>query len=203
MNFKPNCWKVLVSIIVIMVSYYYQMTSMIKNCSLILEMCNCIKQGFSILPSCCGCASNINGILNDLIIILLPGILIYIIWSLFDKKKEDKTKNKRYWFIGGISMILFAFLVILAFIYFRFNIIEKILLPFLAVLFIPISIYSLFYRYLPSYLFFLISLIVILINLAYIFLLGAIIGVIYKKIKDRKNKINQIKNLNKKVKKRR
>ena len=101
MNFRPKKWKIIVAVIVIVIWY----AVLFINASMI--MCDCKPCAsipsedecgwvldIDLLPEgcegCrCGCPEHtpISKILEELIIILLPGIIVYVIWSLIEKKK--------------------------------------------------------------------------------------------------------------------
>ena len=100
MNFRPTKWKILVSITSVIIFYllliWYQGT--------IMYLCYPCPSNFNanqcedvfvlnLIPkSDCGCscpkATPTSSIANDIIVILSPGILLYIIWSLFEDKKK-------------------------------------------------------------------------------------------------------------------
>lgn len=100
MDFKPAKLKVIVSIVILIVWYalliwfasffscnYYQ-------CPAAFKTSDCEKVFvFNILPelSCGGCvcpkSSSLSEIFTQLIILLSPAILVYLIWSLIEKKK--------------------------------------------------------------------------------------------------------------------
>ncbi|MGY4884175.1 MAG: hypothetical protein ACP5NZ_01195 [Nanobdellota archaeon] len=97
MNFKPTKIKVLVSIIAIIA--WYMFLYYVSNYMTLCEQCNYIDNGtcpnvFSVnlIPEgcSCGCPSEtpIGEVLLDLIILLAPGILTYIIWSSSQKERK-------------------------------------------------------------------------------------------------------------------
>lgn len=100
MNFKPTKWKIIISIGVIIAFYFlllwFSSKIMIEcyPCPATFKASDCEKVFvFDILPSGsnCGCScplpTPISSILTQLLILLFPGILVYLIWSLFKKKK--------------------------------------------------------------------------------------------------------------------
>ena len=94
MNFKPTKWKVIVAIIVVIFWYLLSFQLFAVYCrQLLCEPCGENLNGISLYQSdCCGCYSNFQ-IYQDLIILLLPGIIVYILWSLVHKK--NKTSKRR------------------------------------------------------------------------------------------------------------
>jgi len=100
MNFKPNKWKVIISIGAIIVWYllllWFSSIIMIDcgACPTTFKASDCEKVFvLNVLPSSpnCGCScplpTPISSILTQLLTLLFPGILVYIIWSLSQKKK--------------------------------------------------------------------------------------------------------------------
>ena len=108
MNFKPNKWKVIVSILVVIIWYVLLVwfsSSMRCNyypCPSTFKGSDCPKVFvFNILPdfSCsggcfCDKPTQFSEIFIQLIILLIPGILVYLIWSLIEKKKNNKKKRR-------------------------------------------------------------------------------------------------------------
>jgi hypothetical protein len=99
MNFKPSTWKTIISIGVIIAFYLLLLNFSSRlmmmdcaDCPVTFKASDCEKV-FNILPpspSCrCSCPlpTPISSILTQLLTLLFPGILIYIIWSLIQKKK--------------------------------------------------------------------------------------------------------------------
>lgn len=91
MNFKITKNKLKASIIApiiwyLLLNFYFAML-----CTVMRLLCNCNK-GFSLFYDCCGCSSSFLSLLIQIILILFPGVLLYIIISLFQKKN---MKNKR------------------------------------------------------------------------------------------------------------
>jgi len=109
MNFRLTKWKVIISVVVIIVWYflilYYVSIQESPLCTMCLPIfnpdnCPACPNVFHVeiipdpyYPSPCSCFCDcpfptpISKIAKDLFIILIPGILIYVIWSLFQKKK--------------------------------------------------------------------------------------------------------------------
>jgi len=100
MNFKPSKQKTIFSILSIIIGYILIFTSAslsqcwCKPCLESFNGINCEKVLIiNIIPDTCNCgcgcpiSTPINKIISDLAIILLPGILFYLIWSLIQKKK--------------------------------------------------------------------------------------------------------------------
>ncbi len=93
MNFKVKFWKTLVSVLSIIIWYLYNRISMTSICNSVGACLPCKVNGFpSLIPNCCGCGAGIYQIISQLIIILIPGIIIYIIWSLIEKNKKRVRK---------------------------------------------------------------------------------------------------------------
>jgi hypothetical protein len=107
MNFRPGKWKVIVSIVVIVIWYILlivligAMYCKCAECALSFSERGCgdvliIK----LLPDVCNCgcgcpvATPISEIIWDILIILFPGILCYVIWSL-GRKGEVRLKKKK------------------------------------------------------------------------------------------------------------
>jgi len=93
MNFRPNKKKVIVSIVIIIIWYslIFMLASSIRiQC--IMPICEDVDVfEFSLIPyPTCVCpeATTFLEIIVELMIILFPGILSYIIWSLFEKKSK-------------------------------------------------------------------------------------------------------------------
>lgn len=102
MNFKPTKWKIIISILVIIL--YYLLMIVNANANVNVYLCKPCPQNFNsidcekvftfgIIPgdSPCGCTcpqpTPISSVFSQIFIVLLPGILMYIIWSLIEKKK--------------------------------------------------------------------------------------------------------------------
>lgn len=95
--FKPNIWKILVSILAIVICYLISLQILNVDCiSLLCEPCGLNENGVSLYKSdCCDCYPNYQ-IYQDLIIILTLGILIYLISCLiifiFNKFRKKSIK---------------------------------------------------------------------------------------------------------------
>lgn len=98
MNFRLTKLKVIISVIIIIVWYifitlYFPSHTYCKGLSCVpVDISNCPSVFLlEIIPSCiaCSCPSPtpISKIFRDLLIVLIPGILVYLIWSLVQKKK--------------------------------------------------------------------------------------------------------------------
>jgi len=96
MNFKPTLFKITIALFSIFIWYYFFLSVNI------VCQCGCDNPPscsdvfvFNLIPldepcdECCSCpsATPFSKIIIDLLIILAPGIIIYIIWSLIQKKK--------------------------------------------------------------------------------------------------------------------
>lgn len=99
MNFKPTKWKAIISILAIIAWYllFLGFANLLKcspiPCPETFKAINCENVFvLNILPkfSCEGCVcpkpTSISSIFKEITILLIPGILIYIIWSLYQKK---------------------------------------------------------------------------------------------------------------------
>lgn len=86
MNFKLSKLKLLVTIIILVIWYIFLLFISV-DCSVVSMYCppGC-DGGFTILPKCCECIS-FNENLKDLALIILPVLLVYLIWSLIEKKR--------------------------------------------------------------------------------------------------------------------
>jgi hypothetical protein len=108
MKFKPTLWKVIVSIVVIIIWYLFVFMNSqcfckmmaacpsqfnIRDCPKVLVVdimhfgCRC---GYS---CSCSIATPISDILIQLILLLLPGIIAYVIWSFIQKNKSINKKK--------------------------------------------------------------------------------------------------------------
>jgi hypothetical protein len=92
MKFKPTWWKSIVSVVVIIGWYLFNSVTILSYCSRASIMCNCLNYKLpSLLPNCCGCGAQLSQLILQIILILLPGIIIYFIWSLVQKNKKFKN----------------------------------------------------------------------------------------------------------------
>ena len=96
MNFKLTKTKVIISIIVIVAWYVLIISTrpVCEGCLIDSNTCPDVPYIFTlyVIPSngCdCDCPSfdTFLNILGDLFLILLPGVLVYLIWSFVQKKK--------------------------------------------------------------------------------------------------------------------
>ena len=95
MNFKPNKWKVIVSITAVIIwifianTFFYNF--MCKLCEGLVCETNYIKY-YLMQPPCgyCSCHLLKDVMLSNAKTILIPFILVYITWSLFEKNKKRK-----------------------------------------------------------------------------------------------------------------
>lgn len=92
MNFKPSKWKIIVSVIFILVWIIFNNWSIrCSLCSPLAPKCEGDYHGWMLLTNCiCDCVSLKTMILSNLINVIIPFILVYIILSLFEKNKKRK-----------------------------------------------------------------------------------------------------------------
>ncbi len=79
MNFKPNMWKIIVSILVIIIVDIFLSSSTQGVC--MMEMGGTCAQPFwyeHIFDS------------GAVLVSLIVGLIVYVIWSLFEKKKRKR-----------------------------------------------------------------------------------------------------------------
>jgi hypothetical protein len=89
MNFKPTLWKSIVSIAFVLVIVIYGNMVLCSICPLGVQRCGGLYRSLMLIKSCvCDCISFETMFLSNLINVVLPFALIYIIWSLIQKKKE-------------------------------------------------------------------------------------------------------------------
>jgi hypothetical protein len=91
-NFKPTKWKFIVSLIVLVVWYFV----VAYQSNLICAGVDCRAGGFDncvnyeylslIKGACCGCMTLGRAILNN-VKVIAPFFIVYIIWSLFEKRR--------------------------------------------------------------------------------------------------------------------
>jgi hypothetical protein len=96
MNFKPTRLKTFVSIILPIFWYIGLLLELQLTCSSIKLSYYCRDAGFNLLPNCSNCPTSLGNFFGSLLIILLPGIILYIIWSLFDKKRLNNNINNSF-----------------------------------------------------------------------------------------------------------
>ena len=98
MNFQLTKKKIWVSIGVILLWYILlflpQFSCYCSECEVPNYSLNCEKVfTLKIIPDSCNCycgcpkPTSFGEIISDLIMLLFPSILIYLVWSLFEKKK--------------------------------------------------------------------------------------------------------------------
>ncbi len=103
MNFKLTRLKVIISIVVIIawyifINFGYPSHVYCKTCQYI-DINSCPEVfTLNVIPLTCQCGcplpTSISKIIRDLIIIFIPAILLYIIWSIFEKEKKGVNKRK-------------------------------------------------------------------------------------------------------------
>ena len=92
MNFRPNKWKLIFSILFIVIWIVLpHITSQTVYCKLCeKKVCeNGDYDKFMIVKPICDCACQTlsDALISDLRNTLLPFLLVYLIWSLFEKSK--------------------------------------------------------------------------------------------------------------------
>lgn len=85
MNFRVNRVKILISVAAILLFYIIIIMIISNMCSTILLLCR-EENGFSFIPDCCRTGSTIIENIGQLILLVSPGFLLYIMWSLAQKK---------------------------------------------------------------------------------------------------------------------
>jgi len=98
MNFRPMRWKVIVSLVVIGVYYILLQRGPygcpLLNCYMPPTMCNPEISEFHLYPQCWDCRcpkeTTVLEIIVQIVTLIFPGILVYVIWSLIQGKKEEK-----------------------------------------------------------------------------------------------------------------
>jgi len=98
MNFRLTKLKVIISVIVLIVWYVLMYFILVQNtfCELCPSSCSPCKDVFhvAIIPEPCNCPcicdipTPFSRVIGDLLVVLCPSILTYVIWSLFQKKKK-------------------------------------------------------------------------------------------------------------------
>ena len=98
MNFRPTKWKVIVSILAIVLwlilSNFYNGLAMCKEC--VPPQCDVDYGNWVIVkPSCsgCFCQSFSEMISSNLLNILIPFILVYVTWSLIQKNPKNPFRR--------------------------------------------------------------------------------------------------------------
>jgi len=107
MNFKPTILKSTVCIAVIVFWFFFAQVGTQCLCKMIycpeFNINDCPKvlhvELFSLECKCgnrCSCpdATPIFDIISQIILLITPGIIIYIIWSVFQKNKTNRKKKK-------------------------------------------------------------------------------------------------------------
>jgi hypothetical protein len=107
MKFKPTILKSIICIIIIILWFFFATIN--NQCFCKMQSCpqfniiECPKvlhvQIFSLECHCinlCSCpeATPILDIISQIILLLIPGIILYIIWSLFQNNKTNKKKKR-------------------------------------------------------------------------------------------------------------
>ena len=96
MNFKPTKWKVVVSILAV-VLWVILSSFLVMYCKMCQEYSCDIDYYSYYLAShgCkCDCGSFSGMLLSNLLSIIIPFLIIYIIWSLIEKPSKKKGKRK-------------------------------------------------------------------------------------------------------------
>ncbi len=103
MNFKLTKLKVIVLVALTIIWYVFIVFSQMSNslckvCELDINNLTCEKVFvFNIIPEVCQCGcpypTSFSKIITDLLTVLAPGIIVYILWSLI-QKKEVRGKKK-------------------------------------------------------------------------------------------------------------
>lgn len=89
MSFRPTLWKTIGSVLAIALVWLYfavQAYSVLcATCPRPLGICEPFP---SLLPQACncGCGVSLGVFIKELTILLLPAILVYVVWSLVQKK---------------------------------------------------------------------------------------------------------------------
>lgn len=87
MNFRPTKKKVIVSVLIIVLIIIYGQISapVCKPCA---QLPKCVSyNGYSPFPKCgCNLCVSLIWIIGQWILVFLSGVLVYVIWSLFQKK---------------------------------------------------------------------------------------------------------------------
>lgn len=98
MNFKPDLWKVIVSILAIILwvvfANYTNNYVMCKICQ--MPQCDADYGNWMVTKQICDCScqSFSEMFSNNLKNILIPSALVYIIWSLFQKRRGEDEKTR-------------------------------------------------------------------------------------------------------------
>jgi len=92
MNFKPTKWKVIVSVIIMVIwilSANWMNSKTLCDCYFVPECGPDYEKYMIVKPRCvgCGCQSFSNMLSSNFLNILIPFAIVYIVWSLFEKKK--------------------------------------------------------------------------------------------------------------------
>lgn len=91
MNFKPTKWKVIVAILIIILVYLANFYLSFNGCNIGCPDNNGISsfppKYLSIYPSCSCDYFYFNSFILSLLILIIPSILLYLVWSLIEKKK--------------------------------------------------------------------------------------------------------------------
>lgn len=93
MKFKPTLWKTIVSIAVTIVWYFLLVLEFMSRIS--GKCLPCVKYEIpSLFSDNCGCGVNLLQIILQIIIILIPGIIVYLGWSSRQKNKSLSKKKR-------------------------------------------------------------------------------------------------------------
>ncbi|MDP2926364.1 MAG: hypothetical protein Q8N99_08355 [Nanoarchaeota archaeon] len=92
MGFKINKRKLAISIIIIILWYFFILSVILPDCSLSSFACDC-KKGINLIPNCCSCGGDFIFLLREFFFIILPGAFAYIAWSLLEKNKAVKRRK--------------------------------------------------------------------------------------------------------------
>lgn len=87
MDFRPSKWKVIISIVFVILIFFIINILILFSCASAKLIClqDC-PNTFSFIANCCGCGSTFIENMQQFVILLSPGMLVYIIWSLFNRK---------------------------------------------------------------------------------------------------------------------
>ena len=93
MDFRPSKAKIIGSIIIMLVAYVFIVISISNSCETIEIICPpegcCVNHDIPVrLYSDCNCSgTTVSGFFLQVFFFVSPGILVYIFWSLFERKK--------------------------------------------------------------------------------------------------------------------
>ena len=109
MNFKLTKQKIILSIVVILIWYFFLVSIRPGFCTIYdcgKELCPSLKceeltYNFHLYPecplSCCECPTQTTffELFAELLVILFPGLIIYIVWSLYMTNKKGETNETK------------------------------------------------------------------------------------------------------------